>query len=209
MALKLHEDGASEAPAEKPRVKPPPPRRTATTFDDAEENKDLALVHRVYSWFAMCQHPKAAYRWMSGMYMLFSVRICLAAFYPEKLAALPTYYNALLPVCWLVVLHGVLPLCLLTKDRVKEGISALARAKIQGRVDFDEDLCFKDPKLREKLWRHGQASRETQELAGIAFQLVGMFKLAKDCGEVTPGGRFDPISAQEVRKGFHALTCMA
>ena len=146
---------------------------------------------------------------MSGMYILFSVRICLAEFYPEKLEALPMYYNALLPVCWLVVLHVAFPVCLLTKDRVKEGISALARAKIQGRVDFDGDVCFKDPKMREKLWRHGQSSREWQELAGVAFNLVGMFKLAKDSGGVTPGGRFVPISAEEVRKGFHALMCMS
>ena len=140
---------------------------------------------------------------------MFSVRVCLAAVYPEKMGALPTSYNVLVPICWLLVLHVLLPLCLLAKDHVHEGISALARAKIQGRADLDEDMCFRDPKMQEKLWRHGQASRESQELAGVAVQLFGMFKLAKDCGGVTPGGAFDPISAQEVRNCFRVLMCMA
>ena len=212
MALKALGYGASAVPAddgEKPRVTVqtlPPSRRTSTGTPrmsfDGDYSDDKAVLGRLFSWFVMCQHPRAAYRWMSGMYMMFSVRVCLAAVYPEKMEALPTSYNVLVPICWLLVLHVLLPLCLLAKDHVHEGISALARAKMQGRADLDEDMCFRDPKMQEKLWRHGQASRESQELAGVAVQLFGMFKVAIDCGGVTPGGAFDPISAQEVRHCF-------
>ena len=66
MALPRHDTEGSEALAEKLRelhISRSSSRRapSSTSFHDDEENdEDLEAVDRFFSWFAMCQHPKAA-----------------------------------------------------------------------------------------------------------------------------------------------------
>ena len=179
-----------------------------TATADAESGGFAIMMDRIFAWFLLSGHPNPAVKWVSAPYVLFSIKFCVTTgFYPEKLAALPMYYNFVVPVCWMLVLHLAVPLCIYLKDGARARIAQLAKAKIRGNAEMDENMCFEDPQLQDKLRLHGQAQKKWQEIGGFALICIGSAKLAIEGRGLKPGGALDPISPMEVRIYFMCTPC--